>query len=67
MSDRIIIVEYSGNGSVSNNSSNSNGSVYETFSLKSSQIQPFDSDRMSGRPTINNDKHDTDSVSGSDK
>lgn len=42
-----------------------NGASHEQFTLKSSQTQPFDPDRMSGRPTSNKDKHGSDSVSGS--
>lgn len=44
-----------------------NNSRYEQFSLKSSQTQPFDSDRMSGRPTSSDNKPASDNASGADK
>lgn len=40
---------------------------HEHFSLQSSQTQPYDSDRMTGRPTSSDDKTTSDNVSRSDK
>lgn len=59
----------SGSQSISNDKEqryDGKNSRREHFSLKSSQTQPFDHDRMSGRPTNSKGKPASDSASGSD-